>query len=238
MKKSILRTLMIVLMTPLSIQSLFSQNVAHDYLRTIAKTYLETQVLSFDGNIKYYTGIANTSPQETSLMSYRRDGNKVQIVIGDQTIVYDGKLNVVINEDQKLMYVSSKKAETKKGILPTGSFEDYINSGEFNITAADYVGNKRKVSIASAKKASASTMEFIYQPNTNFIEFSRMIIDTENEEIDEEVNKKKFEFSYYNYKTKLDEKIDASKYVTTVKSGKKVQYKGVGKYKDFEIVVI
>jgi hypothetical protein len=238
MKKNILKTLIIALMTLLSIQSLFSQNMAHDYLRTIAKTYMDTKVLAFDGNIKYYTGIANTSPQETSMISYRRDGNKVQIVIGDQTIVYDGSLNVVVNEDQKLMYISSKKVDTKKDILPTGSFEAYLNSGEFNITAADYVGNKRKMSISSAKKTAASTIEFIYQPNTNFIEFSRMIIDSDDEDMDEEVNKKKFEFSYYNYKTKLDEKIDVSKYVTMVKTGKKVQYKGVGKFKDFEIIVI
>lgn len=223
---------------PLSITKGFNQNEAHNYLRNIAQAYADAKVLAFDGNIKYYTGITNTSPEETTLVSYRRDGSKVHIVIGDQIVVYDGSLNIIINEDQKVIFLSTKKVSGKKDILPTSSFEDYINSGQFSINASDYLGNKRKMSITSTKKTSASTLEFIYQPNTNFIEFSRMIIDSENENIDEDLNKKKLEFSYYNYKTTLAEKIDTSKFVTKVKSGNKTAYKGVGRFKDFEVRII
>ena len=238
MKKTILKFIIIALMYPLSISSGLSQNLAHNYLRDIAKTYLNTKVLAFDGNIKYYTGILNTSPEEISMISYRRDGDKIHMVVGDQTVVYDGNLNIIINEEQRVIYVSSKKQEGKKDILPIGSFEDYINSGQFSINASEYVGNKRKISISSADKSSATTFEFIYQPNTNFIEFSRMIVDTDNEDADEDLNKKKLEFSYYNYKTKLDEKIEISQYITKIKSGKNVIYKGVGKLKDFEVILI
>ena len=132
-------------MYPLSISSGLSQNLAHNYLRDIAKTYMNTKVLAFDGNIKYYTGILNTSPEEISMISYRRDGDKIHMVVGDQTVVYDGNLNIIINEEQRVIYVSSKKQEGKKDILPIGSFEDYINSGQFNINASEYVGNKLKL---------------------------------------------------------------------------------------------
>ncbi len=239
--RSVPLTMFIMLINVLTSVLSYGQNMqdlGRTYLQNIEKAYLNTSILAFDGNIKYYTNVENTSPAEIMTMSYRRDGEKVYIVIGDQIVVYDGVLNIIINEDQKIIYVSSKKPDKKNKMLPTGSFDEYLKNGSYNIKVSDYLGNKKKMAITSSDKSSASSIEFIYQPTTNFIEFSRMVIDREDQDLDDDLNKKKFECSYYNYKTALDEKIDIYKYLSKVKSGKKTIYKGVGKFKDFEIVVI
>jgi hypothetical protein len=235
---SIVKIWFICCLPPLSITAVFGQNLTHNDLQAIAKTYAEAKVLSFDGNIKYYTNIANTSPEETSLVTYRKDGDKVAVSVGDQTVVYDGKLNIVVNHDQKVIYVSNQKAKSQKGILPTESLMAYLNSEHYRVQVSDYLGNKRKASILPNKQGAASSLEFIYQPNTHFIEFSRMIVNSDSEDVDPDLNGKKLEFSYYHYKTTLDEKIDTARFITKVKSGKKTVYKGVGQYKDFEVIEI
>ena len=211
-------------------------------LKAIETSYKAAKVLAFDGNIKYYTDIQNTNPSEMTLMSYRRDGDKMHLVIGTQTVIYDGKLNLIINEDEQTIYVSATPPkQVKKGskALPTEGFEQYAETGLFDIQATDYVGNKRKVSIKSKDdKATASTVEFIYQPSTNFIEFTRMIVDRVDESLSADINKKKFECSYYNYKTSLSEKITTDGYLEKVKSGKKFTFKGIGKFKNYQIITV
>ena len=211
---------------------------SQNYLKAIGDTYKTTKVLSFEGNIKYYTSIQNTSPSEIALMVYRRDGDKIHIAIGTQTMIYDGKLNIIVNEDEQTIYLTDRPAEKPKKGLPTEGFDQYAQVNLFDVAAEDYVGNKRKMSIRSKDKALASTVEFIYQPTTNFVEFTRMIVDSEDENLSADINKKKFEFSYYNYKTSLPEKITTSPYVEKVKSGKKTTYKGVGKFKNYQIVTV
>lgn len=214
-------------------------NTGLNQIKNIEKVYLEAKILSFDGNIKYYTDRNSTSPIETMLVSYRRDNEKVFITIGDQIIIYDGKINVIIDEGKSIIYVSSKKLDKGGKILPSSLASDYLkNSGMFNIKVEGYLGNKNKIIMTEQDKSVASIIEIITQKETNFIEFARMIIDKEDEELDSDINKKKFEFSYYHYKTSLDEKIDISKYINPSKNGKTTTYKGVGKFKDFEIVVI
>ena len=209
-----------------------------NYLNAIQEAYKTAKVLSFDGDIKYYAAIQSNSPSEVAMVRYRRDGNKMHIEIGSQTMIYDGSLNIIVNEDEKTIFLSDRPAQKPSKGLPTEGFDQYVKSDLFETSAENYVGNKRKMSIHSKEKGSSSTIEFIYQPTTNFIEFTRMIIDRDDDVLGADINKKKFECSYYNYKTNLAEKITTVGYVEKVKSGKKATFKGVGKFKNFQIVTI
>jgi hypothetical protein len=239
--KKVIKLIYIILSLPLSIVVGFTQdNPTIKYIKQLEKTYVDAKILAFDGNIKYYTNINATSPDETMLVSYRRDRDKVFIMVGDQTIVYDGVLSLVINENEKRIYVSNEKPKKNKNVLPTVMASEVIKSGFYDIKSEDYMGDKWRITLKEKDNSVASTLVFISHKQTNFIEFARMIIDKDDEELDENINKKKFEFSYYNYKMILSEsdKINTEIYVTRKKNGKGYLYKGIGRFKDFEIISI
>ena len=226
---------------PLCITTGYTQNdQAITFIEKLEKTYMNAKMLSFDGNIKYYTEVNSNSPIEIMMISYRREGKKIHIVIGDQTVVYDGKMNIVINESEKKIYVSSNKPPKNNKLFPAALASDYLKTGMFNLSVEDYLGDKRRITLTEKDKTVSSSIVFISQKNTNFIEFARMIIDKEDEEANKKINKKKFEFSYYNYKTVFSEfdKIDVSKYVIKVKKGKITTYKALGQLSNFQIIVI
>lgn len=227
-----------LLCIPLSISGVWGQKNAEDFIEKMEKTYSATKTLSFDGNVKYYTQINSESPSEVMMISYRRDGDKVHITIGNQIVVYDGGVNIIINEDEKRIYLSNKKPPSGKKYLPMGLSSQYLKSGFFNAKLEDYMGDKTRITLTEKDKSVASVIAFVAQKKTYFLEFARMIIDKEDEEVNPDINKKKFEYSYYNYKTTLSEKIDANVYISKVKQGSKMVYKGIGRFKDFEIVQI
>jgi hypothetical protein len=201
----------------------------------IQKAYVDAHILSFDGHIQYYESPNNTAPNEVMSVKYRRDGVKVHIEIGNQITIYDGKTNVVVDEDKNTIFISQKKVKGGKSILPLDELGSFIEDGTFDVKEEDYISstNKQKKVIITSPKTSASSVELLYDPTTHFIQFARMITQAPDMLLDEKLNNKKFEYSYYRYQTKLAEKISIDNYV---QKGKKNQFVGKGKYKDYEII--
>ncbi len=203
------------------------------FMGKIQKAYTEPKTLSFDGQIKFYSDVNSTSPAEIMSIVYQREGINLHIEIGNQIIIYDGKTNIVVEPDKQTIYLSTKKVVADKKFSPVGQIEEIVKQGQFEFKEEDYLGNQKKMTINSPSR-SKSVMEFLYDPKTYYINFARMVIDGNEMLTDERLNHKKLEYSYYNYKSKLEHKISVAPYIK--KEGKK--FVGTGNYSKYKIVVL